>query len=157
MVDAAELSISNMQLVEDGDPNTLGTLNLNNASSSNQLSGNNKFNLAGSGIPRAGYSTDNSTGLAIQVTPVYDSGNKSIIEMNASGTRQITGITSTMPSGFSFPDGYELVILNNASGTVTLQHNTGNDIYNRGGLDFALAPTEIAKYEMFNGNWYLVQ
>jgi hypothetical protein len=154
VLDSVKLDLSNITLVEDNDLADPCTLNLTNAYANNKINGNNNFIIAGTGIPRRGYSANSGTGVTIAVTAVYDSNNFSLVEMNASGTRSITQIVRDLPSGTRFPYGYKLTIVNNASGTLTLVHDASNFIYNRGSANFAVAPNEVVSYIFLNAVWH---
>ncbi len=149
-------SISNTVLVEDGDHTALGGLDLANSSDDNQISGNNKFNLSGVGVPKEGYSQDTSTGASITLAPVFTTKGRSVISLSASGTRTVVGIGRTMASGIRFPTGYELVVMNNASGTVTLTHDASTYIFNRGSTSYSIAPNEATKYVFGGSIWHQV-
>ena len=145
-----------MKLLVDDSSASLGSLNLTNSHLNNQISGNNQFNLNGVGVPREGWSQDASTGTTINLTPVYSSKGKSLIEMTASGTRTVTGIARDMPAGTRFPYGYEVTIINNASGTVTFNHDPAAFVYNKGAANIAVAPNEIIVYKFFNSVFHQV-
>ena len=151
--DVIGMKLNSVELLEDNNPLSLGTVNLANSSDNNFISGNNLFNLGGVGIPKNGYTINSLTGATITVTPKYTSKNKSIVEMNASGTRTVTTITRAMPSGTNFPQNYELVVINNASGTLTIEHNLAGFIFNKGGLNVTIPPNEIASYILFGSYW----
>jgi len=147
------VKLNSIDLTEDNNPLSLGTVNFANSYENNFISGNNLFNLGGVGIPKDGYQTNASTGTAITITPKYTSKNKSVSELNASGTRTVTTISKALPSGTNFPENYELTIINNASGTATIQHGAGGFIYNRGAVNVNISPNEILKYIFVSNLW----
>jgi hypothetical protein len=154
VVSANKVELSNVRIVENNDFTLLGTVNLANSYIDNKITGNNLFNLGGAGIERKGWSTDSSTGTTITVTPVFDSNWCSLVEMNTAGTRTITQIARDMPSGTKFPYNYKLVILNNATGTLTIAHDPANYIYNKGSVNVSVPPNEAAQYVFLNAVWH---
>jgi hypothetical protein len=150
----AALTASNVELlVDDG---SVGTLLLANSSTYNKINGENDVILHGSGIPNRSYQLDTSTGSNITVAPVYNSKNISVIEMGASGTRSISAINDTLQQGQYFPAGYEVVIINNASGVLSILNNPAGNIQNRGGVQLDLQPLEAASYIYLNNYWHQI-
>jgi hypothetical protein len=148
------VELSNITLVENYDNSLLGTVNLANPNTHNIISGGNRFNIGGVGIPLNGTSSDSTLGLTIALSPSYESRNKSVIEMSGSGTRTVISIETLLSSGTKFPNGYELIVINNASGTVTLQH--GGTIFNTGSTNVLVAPNETVRYMFFGSVWHQV-
>jgi len=147
---------SNIVLCVNNDLTDLATINYLNAYAGNALTGNNKVELDGVGIPREGYSTDASTGASITLVPTFTTKNKALIEMSANGTRTVVGISREMPNTVRFPYGYELTVINNASGTVTFNHDPANFIFNKGSVNAGVLPNEIITYKFFNAVWHQV-
>ena len=148
--------ISNIVLCINNDLSDLATINYINGFAGNMLTGNNKVLIDGVGIPREGYSTDSSTGTTITLSPLFTTKNKALIEMNASGTRTVVGISREMPNSARFPYNYELTVINNASGTVIFTHDPAAFIYNKGSVNVAVLPNEMIIYKFFSAVWHQV-
>jgi hypothetical protein len=135
----------------------LGGINYENQSSNNQL-GMHTAKVLGSGSPLSGDSSQALSGTSAQLAvpnPAWNS-RQCNARVTISADTTIISFTENREGGVGalFETGTVLTVINNSGFNLTINHNYGGNILNRGGASYVLAGNEAAMYLYGGAVWH---
>jgi hypothetical protein len=133
---------------------TLGGIRYDNPSSNNRI-GSYQCRLLGVGIPTEGDSAQAISGTTATITVPDNYKEKlSIVRAVPSAGTIVTSFSITMNGGALFRSGHKLVILNNSGNSLTVNHNYGGKILNRGSLNVTIGANGTASWVFGGAVWH---